>query len=133
MNNHGTDFDPIYFVISCCALLFAIIPKLHAQTTLFESSIYAVTGESVTQGPYRAIAKSPNEIESTYQSDYEFRTPRRIEIKFSINGFDNEAPAGENHTLVIDAKAGEFTSPIFVFGKIDKSVELPPRRAKHHT
>ncbi len=70
---------------------------------LLKAAKYEVTATQVTQGKYVAKAVSPDEIKSTYRSNYRIRTPKEIQIKFSINGGDNEAPAGQNHLLVIDS------------------------------
>ena len=90
---------------------------LYAQDTLFKSPVYTVTNDRVIQGEYQSVAKSAREIVSTYQSDYKVETPREIQIKFSINGFDNEAPAGQNHILFLNSSSGSCTSPLFVFGE----------------
>ena len=74
----------------------------------------------MVQGKYVATAKSPGEIASTYRSNYRVRTPEEIQIKFSINGSDNEAPAGQNHSLVI----GSSGTRTFTFGKFANSPGL---------
>ena len=87
---------------------------------LLKTGRYEVTAMRVTQGKYVATALSPYEIESTYRSNYRVRTPKEIQIKFSINGADNEAPAGQNHLLLINSSEPQ----TFVFGKFP-SEEMP--------
>lgn len=113
--------DVIGRVILLMIFLVPLCSMLHAQGTLFKSPIYTVTNESVIQGKYQAVAKSAREIVSTYQSDYKVETPREIQIKFSINGFDNEAPAGQNHILFLNSSNGSCASPLFVFGEFKGS------------
>ncbi len=80
---------------------------------LLKTASYEVTATRVMQGKYVATARSPYEIESTYRSNYSIRTPKAIQIKFSIDGADNEAPAGQNHLLLINSSQPQ----TFVFGK----------------
>ena len=114
--------DVIGRVILLMIFLVPLCSMLHAQGTLFKSPIYTVTNESVIQGKYQAVAKSAREIVSTYQSDYKVETPREIQIKFSINGFDNEAPAGQNHILFLNSSNGSCASPLFVFGEFKEAM-----------
>ncbi|MGA7160816.1 MAG: glycogen debranching protein [Bacteroidota bacterium] len=104
-------------VILWAILLVQFEPGLHAQNTLFTSRAYTVTNDRVIQGKYRAVARSDREIVSSYQSDYKVETPREIQIRFSINGFDNEAPVGQNHILVLNSRSASYTSPLFTFGE----------------
>lgn len=92
--------------------LLAIGSRIDGSVIL-HAGRYTVTHSGVMQGKYTAIAISPHKIRSTYRSDYHLRTPREIQIKFSINGGDNEAPAGRNHLLVINSSE----TMTFTFGK----------------
>lgn len=108
-----------FLTITVLALLASLSlgGKANGQV-LLHSGRYTVTASKVVQGNDTATAISADEIESNYRSDYHFRTPKEIQIKFSINGRDNEAPAGENHLLVI----GSSTTQTFTFGKFAKGV-----------
>ncbi len=109
------------------AVLLALLAMGGGMDThvLLRSEDYTVTARSVVQGKYIATAISPDKIRSTYRSDYHLRTPREIQIKFSINGGDNEAPAGSNHLLVIDSSEtrtftfGEFRSGVLTSSTSD--------------
>lgn len=91
---------------------FAVAGRTNDRVIL-RAEKYTVTGRSVVQGKYTATALSPDRIRSTYRSDYRVQTPSEIQIKFSINGGDNEAPAGRNHLLVLSSPG----TRTFTFGK----------------
>ncbi len=90
---------------------------LYAQGVILRGRKYIVTDSNVVQGSNVAMAVSPEQLETTYRSNYHFTTPRDIQIKFSINGADNEAPPGQNHLLVINSDGSAAESHTYVFGK----------------
>lgn len=96
--------------------VFLLEGALYPQGIIFSGRKYTVTRSSVVQGKDTAKAISPDEIESDYRSNYHVKTPDEIQIKFSINGADNEAPPGQNHTLIIDSKRGGCEPQTYVFG-----------------
>lgn len=89
---------------------------LHAQTPLYRSEAFTVTGTSVVQGRWTATALSRDSIVSTYP-----RAGREMHFRFSLNGLDNEFPSGTEHTLYIRPANGRIESPVYVFGQ-----EQPP-------
>ncbi len=102
------------FLIS---LVLGVSSGLTAQEVSRGSVPYRIGSSTVVEGRYSARAVSPTEIVSGYQSDYKIRTPREIQIKFGFNGMDNEAPAGQNHYVLLSPVDGKFTTPVFSFGK----------------
>ncbi len=124
MTHHAIQRRLIRLIIVGSFFMSTYDSVLVAQNILFKSEVFSVTSDKVIQGKYQAVAKSPRLIESNYQSDYRVQTPRQIQIKFSINGFDNEAPAGQNHLLILNSQGGSCTSPLFVFGEFRENHEL---------
>ena len=101
------------------SLLFITSFQLNAQKILFKSKDYTAFSNKVVQGDYEAIAKSPQEIISSYKSNYEELISNEIDFKFSINGLDNERDHGQDHHLIIGTKNGSYTSPVYLFGQND--------------
>lgn len=101
------------------SMLFAVSFNLNAQRILFKSKNYTVFSNKVVQDNYEAIAKSPQEIISSYQSSFKESVSNEIDFKFSINGLDNERDHGQDHHLIIEPKNGSYTSPVYIFGKKD--------------
>lgn len=101
-------------------MISAITLNLKAQNILYKCDDYQIFNDKVKQGVFEAAAKSDKEITSTYKSSYKTPTKRKIDIKFSINGFDNERDFAQNHTLLITSKNGKGVSPIMTFGAADK-------------
>jgi hypothetical protein len=87
-----------------------------AQTPLYRSDAFTVTGSSVQQGRWMATALSRDTIVSTYP-----RAGREMHFRFSINRVDNEFNSGTEHTLYIRPTSGRIVSPVYVFGQ-----EQPP-------
>ncbi|HYH78981.1 MAG TPA: hypothetical protein VEX86_04270 [Longimicrobium sp.] len=94
----------------------AIATQLRAQDVLYRSDAFTVTGTSVRQGRFEAMALSRDSIVSTYP-----RSGREMHFRFSINGRDNEFRPGTEHTLYIRPTNGTIVSPVYVFGR-----EQPP-------
>ncbi|HEU0080231.1 MAG TPA: hypothetical protein VFQ76_21470, partial [Longimicrobiaceae bacterium] len=88
----------------------------HAQSALYRSEAFTVTGSSVRQGRFEAVAVSRDTILSTYP-----RSGREMHFRFSLNGADNEFRPGTEHTLYIRPTGGRIESPVYVFGR-----EQPP-------
>jgi len=105
---------------SVIALLIIIVClPLKAQKTLFKANTFSVESDRVIQNGYEAIAKSREEIVSSYQSSYRISTSNELVFKLSINGLDNEGGHGQDHHLIIKPEKGKFTSPVFIFGQSD--------------
>ncbi len=99
------------------------------QHVLFHSPDYTVTGTGVIQGRYRAVAHSDSELTSTYRSPYTIRTRRTVDVKFSINGSDNERVVGQNHTILLPVHGGPCVSPLYAFGEPDSLSAVAQRGA----
>ncbi|BDD03353.1 alpha-L-rhamnosidase-related protein [Aureibacter tunicatorum] len=95
-----------------CALLAGCQPS-KTSTTIYESPQFKIYNDKVVQGEYEAIAISPKEIISNYQSPANENLSPLIEFKFSINGKDDEFAPGKNHLYLI----GD-TNPTYTFGDI---------------
>ncbi len=89
---------------------------MRAQDVLYRSDAFTVTGSSVRQGRWEAVALSRDSIVSTYP-----RSGREMHFRFSLNGVDNEFRPGTEHTLYIRPTDGRIVSPVYVFGR-----EQPP-------
>lgn len=105
-------------------LLFCIsCSPARKDKIIYSCNSYTVYENRVTQGKFKAIATSPNEIISNYQSPVSLSYSPIIEFKFSINSRDNELPIGENHKIIIRPQNGKFISPILSFGEKDSTGE----------
>ncbi len=87
------------------------------QKELFYHKDYQIYPDKVVQGDFTAEAKSATHLISNYKSpDNEFISPL-LSFKFSVNGKDDEMPAGKNHQLKVLPKQGDFVSPVIKFGE----------------
>ena len=113
-----------YFKFILLSLLFMQIG--FAQDTLYHSEAFTVTNNTVYEGDYEAIALSPNEIKSNYESAFRPGVKRIIKFKFSINGLDNERPPSQDHFVEILPENGDFITPVFTFGESDpEEIDFP--------
>ena len=103
-------------------MISAVTLNLKAQSILYKCEEYQVQSDRVKQGIYEAVAHSDKEITTTYKSSFKTPTKRKIDIKFSINGLDNERGFAQNHTIIINSQNGIGASPLIVFGEPDKNV-----------
>jgi hypothetical protein len=82
-----------------------------ASQPLYEGDAFTLTDTSVTQGDFRAEARSRTTITSNYQ-----RETTRINFKFSLNRRDNERRSGDDRRLRVDPAGGTYVTPVYVFG-----------------
>ncbi|WP_017730580.1 alpha-L-rhamnosidase-related protein [Nafulsella turpanensis] len=88
-----------------------------SDQVLYESEIYDVYADRVTQGLFEAAAISPTSMISNYQSPANERHSRGVMFKFSINGKDNELPPGSDHFMVLYPEQGGAVTPVIRFGE----------------
>jgi len=100
---------------------------------IFQSDYYTVSKTKVSQGAFEAVALSATALSSNYESPVNQEISPAVSFKFSLNGKDNELPAGKNHLLNIIADQGSFESPVIKFGQqytdpnsVAKNVFLQP-------
>ena len=67
------------------------------ENAFYKSDAFAVFPDRVEKGDFKAIALSPGEIVSGYESPANANVKTVIQFKFSINGRDNEMAFGVNH------------------------------------
>ncbi|HEX2203163.1 MAG TPA: hypothetical protein VHG91_07685 [Longimicrobium sp.] len=106
---------PIRTLCVGAATLAGAADAASAQT-LYRSEAFTVTGTSVQQGRWTAVALSRDTVVSTYP-----RAGREMHFRFSLDGQDNEFPSGTEHTLYVRPTGGKIVSPVYVFGQ-----EQPP-------
>jgi uncharacterized protein YegP (UPF0339 family) len=111
-------------------LIFLVILNSCVTRTNMENlqspSIYSVYDDKVIQGPFEAVALSPTQITSNYQSPANESYSRLLQFKFSINGKDNELPYGVNHSLLMYPENGKIEAPLIIFGQPDKENPQAP-------
>lgn len=100
-------------------LLICLCLPLRAQRTLYSSKSFSIESDRVKQNGYETIAKSREELTSSYKSNFKENTTNDITFKFCINGIDNERGHGLDHQLIVKSENGKFTSPVYVFGQTD--------------
>jgi hypothetical protein len=91
---------------------------------LYRSDAFTVTATSVRQGPFRAVARGRDRIESNYQ-----RAAVEVNFKFSLNGEDNERVPGEDHLIYLRPRDGRLITPVYTFGVLDPPATPEPRLA----
>jgi hypothetical protein len=92
---------------------------------LYSSNNFAIYGDRVEQGTYKAVAVADNLLVSDYQSPAnDFFNPH-ISFKFSINGRDNEAAAGMDHQAILFRPETGSQVVRCVFGEKDEPVAKP--------
>lgn len=84
---------------------------------LYESEVFTVYSDRVTQGLFEAAALTPTSMLSNYQSPANERHSRAVLFKFSLNGKDNELPPGSDHLMVLYPKQGGVSTPVIRFGE----------------
>lgn len=104
-------------IICFLSLLFLVACGEPDRKVIFKGKEYTVYQDGVVQGAYTAVAVSPSEIVSDYQSPVNLAYSPTIQFKFSINSRDNELPAGTDHVLTLVPVNGLYQSPVIPFGK----------------
>ena len=74
-----------------------------SDDVISQNDIYTVTADSVVQGRWVAVAKSPLEIESNYRSPRETAVESLLTFRLSVNSRDNELPVGQAHYAFVGA------------------------------
>lgn len=77
---------------------------------------YSVYADSVVQGRFTAVAVSPLEIKTNYESPELSGASSKVEFRFSLNSRDNEFPLGSCHTALIGDTASD--NRIYTFGSL---------------
>ena len=86
-------------VVSWLAIAIGSIAgcKDNSHRLIYKSDEFSVYGNRVEQGIYKAEARDEKTIISDYQSPANMFFDPSISFKLSVNGRDNEAPAGQDH------------------------------------
>ena len=92
---------------------------------IYSSKAFTVYPDRVVQGKYIARATSATGLESDYRSPANLFKSPAIEFKFSINGKDNEMPAGVNHHFNCTAQSNE--TPLIKFGEPWSDQKVVPK------
>lgn len=82
---------------------------------LYKNRAFELHKDKLIEGEFESIAKSNAEISSNYNSPEAIST--RMEIKFGINGNDNELPVGVNHIIIINQSTQKLVADTITFGK----------------
>ena len=89
-----------------------------ATGAVWESEAYTLYRDSVVQGASHARARAATALTSNYRSPANQTPSPLITFKFSLNGKDNELPAGQDNTFLALGPAGTtLETPIIPFGK----------------
>lgn len=75
--------------------------KSMSNDVISQNEVYTVTADSVVQGKWVAVAKSPLEIESSYRSPRETDVQNLLEFRLSLNSRDNELLGGQAHYATV--------------------------------
>jgi hypothetical protein len=123
---------PILFAAVC--LLDNYTTYAQANKALWQTPAYTIYSDKVTQGKYTATANSDTHLHSDYKSGTSQAKDAYISFKFSINGKDNEMPAGRNHLVNVIAANGQAETPLIKFGEqLKQAPPATPRELKDGT
>jgi hypothetical protein len=92
---------------------------------IYSSKAYTIYPDKVVQGKYMAKAISATELTSNYSSPANLFKSPVVEFKFSINGKDNEMPAGTNHYYSCTSQVNE--TPLIMFGDAHAEEKTEPK------
>ena len=123
----GQDSPPDCFsaakkVVRVLILACVLAAESLAQGDVYRSAAFAVTDASVRQGPYEAVAVSPDVIATNYP-----RAAREVIFKFSINSEENEFAPGTDRTIYLRPASGRIVTPVYTFGELDPPLTPAPR------
>ncbi|MGN1246424.1 MAG: hypothetical protein ACI4UN_07295, partial [Muribaculaceae bacterium] len=91
----------------CCMAAFCMLAagcreqKGMSDDVISQNDVFTVTVDSVVQGKWVAVAKSPLLIESNYRSPRETDVSSLLEFRLSLNSRDNELLVGKAHYAFI--------------------------------
>ncbi len=100
-------------------LSMLFLSNLFPQDIIYQSNKFTIYSDSITNGEYKAVAKSNTQLESNYLEAFEDGINREVRFKFCINDGDNENLSGLDHSLFINPINGKQISPIYRFGEIN--------------
>jgi len=115
--------NKFFILIAFVGIFFSPIANAQAkyeiqtkEKPLYHSIAFSIVGNKVVQGNFTANALSSSEMQSDYAGQgHAFKSPR-IAFKFSINGVNNEMPAGINHEYLCTNESAINETPIITFG-----------------
>jgi len=111
-----------FFLLFSLVLLFSG----KAQQPVWSSGEFSLYKNSIVQHDFVSKALSSTGLVSNYQSPANHFISPRIDFKFSLNGKDNEMPAGTDHHFVDLSADGYAETPILVFGRqFNDSTKIP--------
>jgi len=110
--------------IILCLVLIGGYAVAQDNKPIYSSKAYTIYPDKVVQGKYTAKAISATELISDYSSPANLFKSPVIEFKFSINGKDNEMPAGINHYYSCTNQ--ENVTPLLSFGDAHAEEKTQP-------
>ncbi|HEX8019658.1 glycogen debranching protein [Mucilaginibacter sp.] len=112
------------YSVSVIISLLLNVGYVSAQSSkpVYASKAYTIYPDRVVQGKYTAIAASPTDLQSNYQSPANLYKSPVVDFKFSINGKDNEMPSGNDHHFICPAQNNE--TPLIRFGEPDADKKI---------
>jgi len=96
-------------------LLITACASENQVSLLYSNSEFQFYYDKIIEGDYTAIAISDNQISSNYDSPDKIST--NLEIRFGINGLDNEFPKGISHKIIVDQTTKSSLTDTIVFGQ----------------
>jgi hypothetical protein len=115
---------PSFYIFSGM-LLIGCYAGAQNSKPIYSSKAYTIYPDKVVQGKYTAKAISATELTSDYSSPANLYKSPVIEFKFSINGKDNEMPAGINHYYSCIDQVNE--TPLLRFGDTHAEEKTQPK------
>jgi hypothetical protein len=97
-------------------LALAILLCIMCNQDYYAQKSFSVGKDAVVQKPYKSVAESSTKIKSNYRDGFSKSTSAVIQIKFSINGADNERKPNDDHYILIKPENKSFVTPVFEFG-----------------
>lgn len=88
----------------------------NADGAIYSCDQYTVFADSVVQGRFTAVAVSPLELTTNYESPELSGASSKVQFRFSLNSRDNEFPLGFHHTALIGDASSD--GLVYTFGKV---------------
>lgn len=90
---------------------------VNAQNSLlYKNDKFSIYGDRVIEGGNKAYVSGDGSLYSSYSKVFEEGFNRTIIFKFSVNGFDNEKPPGEDYRFMLGKAGVPVSTPVYTFG-----------------
>lgn len=114
-------------------ILLCVSCEKKSTHVIYQSDAFTVYDDRIEQDDFEARATSTNELKTNYTKNNEDLADPTLDLRFCINGRNNEFLPGEVHryTVVPDGKEAE--TPVFLFGVPSSQVDADADELPYNT